>query len=48
VTLTPTAEGVHLLGFTVSLKHDEITESRTFSVPIIVGAGGDGGTIAKH
>ena len=46
VTLTPTAEGVHLLGFTVSLKHDEVTESRTFSVPIIV-AGGDAGTAPK-
>ncbi|MDP9085098.1 MAG: hypothetical protein M3N50_15240 [Pseudomonadota bacterium] len=36
VTLTPTSEGVLLLGVTVSLKHEEITESRVFSVPLIV------------
>ncbi len=33
--VTPTAEGVLLLGLTVSLKHDEMTESRTFSIPVI-------------
>jgi hypothetical protein len=48
VTLTPTAEGVHLLGFSVSLKHDEITETRTFSVPIIVSTAADAATTAKH
>jgi hypothetical protein len=36
VKVTPTAEGVILLGVTVSLKHDEITESRVFSIPLIV------------
>jgi len=36
VHVTPTADGVLLLGLTVSLKHDEITESRVFSIPIIV------------
>ena len=33
--VTPTAEGVLLLGLTVSLKHDEMTESRAFSIPVI-------------
>ena len=33
--VTPNAEGVSLLGVTVSLKHDDITEQRVFSIPII-------------
>ena len=33
--VTPTAEGVLLLGLTVSLKHDEMTQSRLFSIPVI-------------
>lgn len=37
VKLTPAADGVHLLDLKVSLKHDEIVETREFSVPIIVG-----------
>jgi hypothetical protein len=36
VKLTPTAEGVFLLTLNVSLKHDQVTDSRVFSVPIIV------------
>ncbi len=36
VKVTPTADGVLLLGLTVSLKHDEMTESRAFSIPLIV------------
>jgi len=36
VKVTPTADGVLLLGLTVSLKHDEMTESRAFSIPVIV------------
>jgi hypothetical protein len=36
VKVTPTADGVLLLGLTVSLKHDEMTESRAFSLPLIV------------
>jgi hypothetical protein len=36
VKVTPTADGVLLLGLTVSLKHDEMTESRSFSIPVIV------------
>jgi hypothetical protein len=36
VKVTPTADGVLLLGLTISLKHDEMTESRAFSIPLIV------------
>jgi len=36
VKVTPTADGVLLLGLTVSLKHDEMIESRGFSIPLIV------------
>jgi len=36
VKVTPTVDGVLLLGLTVSLKHDEMTESRAFSIPLIV------------
>ncbi len=35
VSVTPGAEGVVLLGVTVSLKHDELTDQRAFSIPII-------------
>jgi hypothetical protein len=33
--VTPSAEGVLLLSLTVSLKHDEMTDSRVFSIPVI-------------
>jgi hypothetical protein len=36
VQVTPTEDGVLLLSLTISLKHDEITESRAFSIPLIV------------
>jgi hypothetical protein len=36
VKVTLTAEGVQLLSLTVSLKHDDLTESRAFSIPLIV------------
>jgi len=36
VKVTPTADGLLLLSLTVSLKHDETTESRAFSIPLIV------------
>jgi hypothetical protein len=36
VKVTPVAAGVLLLGLTISLKHDELTESRAFSIPVIV------------
>jgi hypothetical protein len=35
VNVTPNAEGVVLLGVTVSLKHDEVLDQRVFSIPII-------------
>jgi hypothetical protein len=35
-TVTPGTEGVLLLGLTVSLKHDDTTETRGFSIPLIV------------
>jgi hypothetical protein len=34
-TVTPGAEGVLLLGLTVSLNHDDTTETRAFSIPLI-------------
>jgi hypothetical protein len=37
IVVTPAAEGVLFVTLSVSLKHDEMTESRVFSVPIIVG-----------
>jgi hypothetical protein len=36
VKVSPAAAGVLLLNLTVSLKHDEMTESRVFSIPLIV------------
>ncbi len=39
ITATPTAEGVQLLGLNVTLTHDNTTESRSFSVPLIVATG---------
>jgi len=35
-TVTPGQSGVLLLGLNVSLKHDEITESRVFSIPVFI------------
>jgi hypothetical protein len=40
IPVTPTADGVHLLSLSVSLKQDDLAESRSFSVPIIVAPGG--------
>jgi hypothetical protein len=34
--MTPNAEGVLLVNILVSLKHDEVTDSKAFSVPVIV------------
>lgn len=34
--MTPTADGVLLVNLTVTLKHDEVTDSKAFSVPVIV------------
>jgi hypothetical protein len=35
VKVTPNTEGVLLVGVTVSLKHDEVTDQRAFSIPVI-------------
>jgi hypothetical protein len=35
-TVTPGQAGVLLLGLNLSLKHDDITESRVFSVPVFI------------
>ncbi len=39
IKLTPTADGLYLLTLSVSLLHDQTTESRVFTVPILVGHG---------
>jgi hypothetical protein len=36
IKVNPNAEGVLLLNLTLALKHDEITESQAFSLPLIV------------
>jgi hypothetical protein len=36
VKVTPSSDGVLLLSVSVSLKHDEMSESRAFSIPLIV------------
>jgi hypothetical protein len=35
LNVTPNAEGVLLVGVTVLLKHDDVTDQQTFSIPII-------------
>src|SRR5438552_3184118 len=36
--LTPRSEGLLLVGVTVSMKHDDVTDSKVFSIPVIVDA----------
>jgi hypothetical protein len=36
VKVTPAVDGVLLLGLSITLKHDETTEARAFSIPLIV------------
>jgi hypothetical protein len=38
IRLTPTAEGVFLVTLTVNLKHDQLADTRVFTLPVIVGA----------
>lgn len=45
VTVTPTAEGVQLLNVNVALSHDEITETRNFSIPVIVATASEAGAV---
>jgi hypothetical protein len=40
IRLTPTAEGVYLLTLTVSLAHDQLSDTRVFSLPLIVEGNG--------
>jgi hypothetical protein len=37
IRLTPTADGVFLLTLTVNLQHDQLADTRVFSLPLIVG-----------
>ncbi len=37
VKVTPASEGLYLLTLSVNLQHDQTSESRVFSVPILVG-----------
>jgi hypothetical protein len=39
LSLRPNAEGVLVLGLTVTLTHDDVVGSRDFAIPIIVDAG---------
>jgi hypothetical protein len=41
IKVTPTAEGFYLLTLSVSLQHEQTSESRVFSVPILVGSASD-------
>jgi hypothetical protein len=36
--LTPRSEGLLLVGLTVSMKHDDVTDAKVFSIPVIVDA----------
>jgi hypothetical protein len=38
IQLTPSAEGVQVLTLSVGLAHDQVVDSRVFSVPIVVAA----------
>ena len=46
--MTPTVEGVQLLNLSVALKHDDIVETRAFSLPVIVAAVSEAPAAAKH
>jgi hypothetical protein len=50
VTVTPTVEGVQFLAVDVSLSHDDVTDTRSFSLPVIVQAAADmaAASAAKH
>lgn len=48
ILLTPSMEGVQLLNLSVTLKHDEIVETREFSVPVIVVAAETGAVGPKR
>ena len=48
VIATPTADGVQLLDLTVSVTHDSSTDTRSFSIPIIVQVAGDAVSLTKR
>jgi len=48
VAVTPTTEGVQFLAVDVSLKHDDVTDTRSFSLPVIVQAPAEPASAAKH
>jgi hypothetical protein len=48
VKVVPTAEGVQLLELDVALKHDDVTETRVFAVPLIVSPTAGPAPGAKH
>jgi hypothetical protein len=54
IKLTPTTEGFYVLTLSVSLQHEQTSDSRVFSVPILVGndagaapAGGGAGAVQQ-
>ena len=48
IPVTASAEGVQVLQLDVALKHDDVTETRSFSIPLIVAAPGAGPVAAVH
>lgn len=48
IKVTPASDGVFFLNLAVTLKHDEVAETRVFTVPIIVTANKELAVNAKH
>ncbi len=48
IRVTPAADGIFFLVLTVTLNHDQITESRVFSVPVLVESTQSIAADAKH
>jgi hypothetical protein len=46
IKVTPATEGFYLLTLSVSLQHDQTSDSRVFSVPILVGNAGSSSSAA--
>jgi hypothetical protein len=44
IKVTPTTEGLYLLTLSVTLQHEQTSDSRVFSVPILVGNAGGAGS----
>jgi hypothetical protein len=47
IATTPTIAGVQLLGLSVALTHDDSTETRTFSIPLIVATAAEAAAASK-